>query len=159
MSTQYWTHLDSPIGPLTICVDGDGALTGIDLTGRPGHGTETAERCAEPTRQLEEYFAGQRQVFDLALNLHGSAFQLEVWRALGRIPFGDSTSYGALARALGRPQSARAVGQANGANPIPIVIPCHRVIAGDGRLGGFSGGLKVKRWLLTHESATQAELS
>ena len=108
-------------------------------------------------RQLTEYFAGERKRFDLPLAMTGSPFQHQVWSALVDIPFGESLSYGELARRLGRPRAARAVGQANGANPIPIVVPCHRVIAGDGGMGGFSGGLSTKRWLLRHEDG-QREL-
>ena len=158
MSTQYWARLDSPIGPLTVSVDQHGALVAIDLGGAPGTGPEQPARCREPLCQLGEYFRGQRQNFDLPLNLTGSEFQRQVWQALEKIPFGDSMSYGELARAVGRPRAARAVGQANGANPIPIVVPCHRVVAGDGGMGGFSGGLEVKRWLLTHEGAITRDL-
>ena len=155
---HYWTRLNSPIGPLTVTVDDAGALVSIDLHGGPGQGPEQPERCTKPVEQLKEYFAGQRRQFNLPINAGGSDFQQDVWRALGDIPFGSAVSYGELARRLGRPRAARAVGQANGANPVPIVVPCHRVIAGDGGMGGFSGGLKIKRWLLAHEGAVQPEL-
>ena len=157
MNTQYWTRLESPVGPLTISVNAQGELIGIDLSGNPGTGQEQPTRCVEPVRQLNEYFAGERKRFDLPLAMTGSTFQRLVWSALVDIPFGESLSYGELARRLGRPKAARAVGQANGANPIPIVVPCHRVIAGDGGMGGFSGGLATKRWLLRHEDG-QREL-
>lgn len=152
-AAEYWAPLDTPIGPLTVRVAGDGALLGIDFTAAAGDGPAQPERCREPLRQLSEYFAGARTHFDLPLRLRGSDFQCQVWEALSRIPYGQALSYGELARALGRPGAARAVGQANGANPIPIVIPCHRVVATNGGLGGFSGGLETKRWLLAHEGA------
>ncbi len=154
----YWTRLNSPIGPLTITVDDGGALIGIDLRGAPGSGRKQPQRCREPAEQLEEYFAGQRRQFDLPVRAGGSDFQQAVWRALGDIPFGTAVSYGELARRLGRPGAARAVGQANGANPVPIVVPCHRVIASDGGMGGFSGGLSIKRWLLAHEGTLEPQL-
>lgn len=158
MTQTYWATMKTPIGPLTVSVDEDGALLAIDLTGAPGDGVAQPARCAEPLQQLAEYFAGGRQNFSLPLRLTGSDFQQRVWQALRQIPFGEAISYGELARSLGRPGAARAVGGANGANPIPIVIPCHRVIASHGGLGGFSGGLDAKRWLLAHEGATTAEL-
>lgn len=103
--------------------------------------------------QLDEWFAGHRRAFELPLAATGTGFQRAVWAALQAIPFGETRSYGQLARALGRPQSSRAVGAANGRNPIAIVVPCHRVIGGDGSLTGYAGGLAAKRWLLAHEAA------
>ncbi len=103
--------------------------------------------------QLTEYFAGTRTTFDLPLQLTGTEFQLRVWELLRRIPYGVTSSYGELARRLGDPHKTRAVGAANGANPIPIVVPCHRVIGSKGELTGFGGGLDRKRWLLEHEGA------
>ncbi len=153
MNAHYWAELQTPIGPLTVSVDSDGALVGLDLTGAPGRGPARAARCRAPLQQLAAYFAGERRSFDLPVRLGGSEFQRRVWRALGSIPFGTVVSYAALARTVGQPGAARAVGQANGANPIPIVVPCHRVIASNGSLGGFSAGLQVKRWLLAHEGA------
>lgn len=158
MNTQYWARLDSPLGHLTVSVNQDGALVAIDLRGAAGRGQERPDRCREPLRQLDEYFKGQRETFDLPLRLTGSEFQRQVWQALTSIPFGDSISYGQLAQAVGRAGAARAVGQANGANPIPIVVPCHRVVASDGGMGGFSGGIELKRWLLAHEGATTRDL-
>jgi methylated-DNA-[protein]-cysteine S-methyltransferase len=102
--------------------------------------------------QLAEYFAGARRTFDLPLDLHGTPFQVKAWRALADIPFGSTASYHAQAARLGAPNAARAVGAANGRNPISIVLPCHRVIASNGSLTGFAGGLHVKRWLLEFES-------
>ena len=103
--------------------------------------------------QLQEYFAGKRTTFDLALEPSGTDFQLKVWDLLRKIPYGVMTSYGELARALGDPQKSRAVGAANGANPIPIIVPCHRVVGSKGELTGFGGGIERKRWLLEHEGA------
>jgi len=104
-------------------------------------------------RQLDEYFAGTRTSFDLPLDAEGTAFERRVWDLLRVIPYGTTTSYGELARRLGEPKDARAVGAANGKNPIPIVVPCHRVIGANGDLTGFGGGLERKRWLLEHEGA------
>lgn len=103
--------------------------------------------------QLDEYFAGTRTTFDLPLEPSGTEFQLSVWELLRKIPYGVTTSYGELARRLGDPQKSRAVGAANGANPIPIIVPCHRVVGSKGELTGFGGGLDRKRWLLEHEGA------
>jgi methylated-DNA-[protein]-cysteine S-methyltransferase len=102
-------------------------------------------------RQLREYFAGERQEFELPLAPEGTEFQQRVWQALTKIPFGQVQSYGEIARAVRRPDAARAVGLACGTNPLPIVIPCHRVVGAKGQLTGFGGGLPVKEWLLTHE--------
>jgi methylated-DNA-[protein]-cysteine S-methyltransferase len=102
--------------------------------------------------QLEEYFAGERQQFDLPLDLRGTEFQQRVWTALQRIPHGETCSYLDIARSLGDNQATRAVGAANGRNPLPIIVPCHRVIAANGALTGFGGGIERKRWLLAHES-------
>jgi methylated-DNA-[protein]-cysteine S-methyltransferase len=106
----------------------------------------------ETARQLDEYFAGQRREFDLPLDPRGTDFQRSVWTALRAIPFGETRSYGELARQLGNPSAMRAVGAANGGNPISIVVPCHRVIGANGSLTGFGGGLDAKAWLLAHEA-------
>lgn len=106
--------------------------------------------------QLEEYFAGTRTEFDLPLELHGTDFQRAVWRSLAGIPYGKTVSYGELAAMVGRPRAFRAVGQANGANPVPIVLPCHRVLASGGRIGGYGGGLPLKRQLLALEGVVVA---
>jgi methylated-DNA-[protein]-cysteine S-methyltransferase len=106
----------------------------------------------EAERQLEEYFAGRRQRFDLPLDMRGTPFQKNVWKALLAIPFGEMRSYGELAHKLGRPGASRAVGAANGRNPISIVVPCHRVIGASGKLTGFAGGLEAKAHLLNHET-------
>ncbi len=130
------------------------SLTQIQLPGR--HRPVAAPRgptaFAEPIDQLERYFAGELHEFDLALAPEGGEFDLAVWEELNRIPYGQTTSYGAVAAAIGHADSPRAVGAANGRNPIPIVVPCHRVIGADGRLVGYGGGLDTKRALLELES-------
>jgi methylated-DNA-[protein]-cysteine S-methyltransferase len=148
---------DSPIGPLLLAGDND-ALTLIYFqNGRSGPrdpDPEWRERPAtfrETTRQLSAYFAGRLRKFELPLRPEGTSFQRSVWDALLRIPYGATTSYGALARDLGKPEASRAVGLANGSNPIPIVIPCHRVIGASGKLTGYGGGLDLKRRLLDLE--------
>jgi methylated-DNA-[protein]-cysteine S-methyltransferase len=102
--------------------------------------------------QLQEYFSGSRRAFDVPLDIAGTGFQRRVWMEVGRIPFGETNTYVQIARAIGAPGAARAVGAANGANPLPVFIPCHRVIASGGGLGGYGGGLRLKKWLLEHES-------
>ncbi len=119
-------------------------------------GKITASRaCALVRRQLSEYFSGRRTSFDLPLAPRGTAFQQRVWAELVAIPFGGRATYGELARRIGRPAASRAVGAANGANPIAIVIPCHRVVGSDGSLTGYGGGLPLKRWLLAHEAGAR----
>jgi methylated-DNA-[protein]-cysteine S-methyltransferase len=156
------THIvvDSPVGPLTLVAD-DGVLSALYMDaqrhrpagaafGAPG----TATAFSAVTGQLEEYFAGDRREWDLPLAPAGSPFQLEVWAALRRVPYGTTASYGQVAATIGRPGAARAVGLANGRNPISIVVPCHRVIGADGSLTGYGGGLERKRQLLDFERAT-----
>ncbi len=109
------------------------------------------ESVAATRRQLSEYFAGSRRTFELPLRLQGTAFQQTVWRRLTEIPYGDTWSYGQLAARIGKPGASRAVGLANGRNPIAILVPCHRVIGADGSLTGYGGGLERKQWLLAHE--------
>ena len=120
-------------------------------------GSSGASRVLEEaTQQLDEYFAGVRTSFELQLDLHGTAFQLAAWNALAEIPFGETRSYAEQAERLGRPAAYRAVGAANGRNPVSIVLPCHRVLGSDGSLTGFAGGLDAKRGLLAHERAVVA---
>ena len=149
------THMriDTPIGELTL-IARDGALAGVNFAGydAPAESVEGTEPVLEAAaEQLREYFAGERTAFDLPLALDGTRFQQEAWRALADIPYGETVSYGEQARRLGRPDAVRAVGAANGANPIAIVLPCHRVIGADGSLTGFGGGLETKRRLLDLE--------
>jgi methylated-DNA-[protein]-cysteine S-methyltransferase len=154
---MHYTFLDSPLGEL-LAVGDEAGLTGLYLpTGRyrlsPHASWTRADDAFKDVRtQLEEYFAGTRQKFDLSLRPAGTSFQRAVWSALVEIPYGETTSYGKIAAALGQPDAARAVGLANGRNPIPIIVPCHRVIGADGSLTGYGGGVPAKRWLLSHEA-------
>jgi methylated-DNA-[protein]-cysteine S-methyltransferase len=152
-----YAYLETPIGTLLIAGD-DAAVHQITFPQRGGAAKPEPEwqesqrgPVGEAARQLREYFAGKRAAFDLPLAPEGTAFQRSVWRQLQEIPYGETISYGELARRVGNPKASRAVGSANGANPLPIVIPCHRVIAGDGTLGGFGGGLPTKQTLLALE--------
>ena len=135
----------SPVGPLTLFAEDD-SLTAL-VYGDYG-GYDDIPLFREARRQLEEYFDGQRQDFHLPLCPEGTEFQKKVWQVLCRIPYGQVISYRELAARVGSPRAFQAVGQANGHNPLPILIPCHRVIAADGTLGGYSGGLERKRFLL-----------
>lgn len=159
--TRY-TILPSPIGALVLAgVEGRLACIGFP-TGKgavtPRADWERDDTAFGPARdQLDAYFAGRRTRFDLDLAPRGTPFQLEVWQALTGIPPGTTISYGELARRIGRPNASRAVGAANGANPLPIVVPCHRVIGAGGALTGFAGGLETKRFLLALERGQGAE--
>jgi len=155
------TVVDSPCGPLTL-VAREGGLAGLYMTQqrhRPDEDT-FGPRADLPvfeqaTAQLAEYFAGDRTDFDLDLRLAGTPFQQRVWAALRNIPYGETVSYGELADVLGQPGASRAVGLANGKNPVGIIVPCHRVIGANGSLTGYGGGLDRKRWLLAFERGTQ----
>jgi methylated-DNA-[protein]-cysteine S-methyltransferase len=152
---QYDTF-DTPIGRYLVAADEQG-LRRIDFPGPDqdaciGPGWQRGgEQVAAAMAQLREWFAGKRQAFDLPLAAEGTAFRHRVWDELGRIPYGSTISYGELARRIGSARASRAVGAANGANPLPIVVPCHRVIGANGTLTGFGGGLAIKQWLLDHE--------
>ncbi|MDQ1232430.1 methylated-DNA--[protein]-cysteine S-methyltransferase [Sphingomonas sp. SORGH_AS_0879] len=153
----------SPVGELTLVASERGlraVLWAEERAGRvplperrsdPAHGI-----LAQAVRQLTDYFDGQRRAFDLPLDPVGTDFQKSVWTALNAIPYGETRSYAALATAIGRPGASRAVGAANGRNPLSIVTPCHRVIGANGTLTGFAGGLAVKQWLLAHERGEPA---
>jgi methylated-DNA-[protein]-cysteine S-methyltransferase len=151
--------IDTPIGPLTLIADDDG-LRGVRFATErarlPADEPADADHpvLVETARQLGEYFAGERQEFDLPLRPAGTPFQLAAWRALTTIPYGRTVSYGEQARRLGDAGRARAVGAANGSNPLPIVVPCHRVIGADGSLTGFGGGMERKQLLLGLEAET-----
>lgn len=151
-----WTVMPSPIGELRLVTDGE-HLTAVEFSpfaeGRiVGERADDHPVLVESARQLGEYFAGERRTFDLPLSPAGSAFQREVWGELERIDYGQTRSYGEIARRLGRTNAAsRAVGLANGSNPIPIVIPCHRVIGANGTLTGYAGGVERKQVLLELE--------
>jgi methylated-DNA-[protein]-cysteine S-methyltransferase len=160
MTSRTHTVLNSPVGPLTLVAAG-GALAGLymdeqrhrpapETFGAPDAGQDR-ELFAEADRQLEQYFDGERTEFDLRLNLAGTAFQRRVWSALRGIPYGQTISYGQLADRIGQPSASRAVGLANGRNPIGIIVPCHRVVGADGSLTGYGGGIERKRYLLAHE--------
>jgi methylated-DNA-[protein]-cysteine S-methyltransferase len=160
----YVDEIASPAGPLAFAVDEVGALIRLhfvesnhgpvieeDLEDE-GYAVETDRKKTAPVRgELAEYANGNRRTFDVPLAFSGSEWQKEVWAELTRIPFGETRSYGEIADALGRPGAARAVGSANARNVLPLVVPCHRVIAADGTLGGFNGGLHLKERLLEHE--------
>jgi methylated-DNA-[protein]-cysteine S-methyltransferase len=148
--------LDTPVGQLVLECDGD-VLIGVWLPNERRHGRRDVDDVPpvlkETANQLEEYFAGERTTFDIPMELDGTLFQRDVWAELARIPYGTTISYGELARRVGRPNGPRAVGQANGRNPIPIIVPCHRVLASNG-IGGYGGGLPCKRALLAVEGVT-----
>ena len=154
MSTRTAATLATPIGELLLVSDGE-ALTGVQFDdarrGRPTPGGGGDPVLREASAQLAAYFAGERTTFDLPLRATGTPFERAVWDELQRIPYGETTSYGELAARVGEPSAARAVGRANGRNPIPIIVPCHRVIGADGSLTGFGGGLQCKRALLDLE--------
>jgi methylated-DNA-[protein]-cysteine S-methyltransferase len=153
---MLYTLQDSPIGELLLLGDGE-ALHGLSMQGgrrpiKPRPAWERRDEAfADAREQLDEYFAGTRTSFDLPLVLNGDAFQTLVWEELQRVPYGETVSYGQIARAIGRPDAARAVGLANGRNPIAVIVPCHRVIGADGSLTGYGGGLERKRLLLDLE--------
>ncbi len=152
--SESYTQVLSPIGELTLSAT-ESALTGVWFPGRFRRQVTAGDNpiLQLARRQLDEYFARTRTSFDLPLDAEGTAFERRVWDLLRAIPYGTTTSYGELARRLGEPKEARAVGAANGKNPIPIIVPCHRVIGANGDLTGFGGGLERKRWLLEHEGA------
>ena len=161
--TLYYDTLPSPLGTLCLVADDEGLREiCFEHEQRPhadDHWQRDVARLAPACRQLAEYFAGDRQQFELPLHPCGTPFQLAVWAELARIPFGAAISYADLARRIGKPTATRAVGAANGRNPIPIVVPCHRVIGADGSLTGYSGGLWIKQRLLALEGvATRDDL-
>lgn len=163
-------RIDTPIGETFIVTDAAGALRSIDWSDHAGRLHRRLEKQSGPglelreagmpsnaRRALDAYFAGELAALDaVRTEATGTDFQRDVWRALRDIPLGETSSYGELARRIGRPKAVRAVGMANGANPIPIVVPCHRVIGADASLTGFGGGLDRKRWLLAHEGVDPA---
>ena len=163
MSTKFVLHSTThrtPVGVLTLVASDRGLRAVLWPKVTPQQARINPRPRRDPDQpilrktveQLDEYFAGSRTSFDVPLDLEGTRFQLAAWRSLAEIPFGSTTTYGQQAAALGIPTAARAVGAANGANPVCIVLPCHRVIGADGSLTGFGGGLPVKQWLLDHEA-------
>jgi methylated-DNA-[protein]-cysteine S-methyltransferase len=159
--TLYFDSLKVPSGEITVFVTEGGAVSGVSFFGEPkasapARVVRDKARCGKAIRELTEYFAGKRTSFDLELDLgSGTPFQKKVWRSLTKIPFGKTRSYMELAKAIGHPRACRAVGNAAGLNPIPIIIPCHRLLASGGKLGGYSGGVDKKVMLLELEKANQ----
>ena len=167
-TTNCFTEFDSPIGRLFV--QGDGVhVTGLYMPNhRHWQHLSDLRRSHESFRairgQLDEYFAGERQEFDVPVQLGGTPFQQRVWQELTKIPFGQTISYGELARRVGKPSASRAVGAANGRNPVSILVPCHRVVGSAGSLTGYGGGIERKQWLLDWERrvcprSTQLELA
>ncbi len=166
METLYYAKIDAPIGPLNLAISQKGLVA---LEFDRGHFPPTKDKKiswvnsldkAEPyARELNEYFAGKRRDFTFPLDLRGTPFQLQCWRALLAIPYGETRTYADIARAVRKPQAFRAVGMANNRNPIAVVVPCHRVIASDGTLCGYGGGLDIKRRLLELEGSLSGILA
>lgn len=153
-----WDVLESPVGPIGVGLDPRGRLIRVWLGAELpppelAADSRSPSACCVVTAQLSEYFAGTRTRFDIEIDAGGSAFEQRVWREVARIPYGETRSYGEVARRVGDGAAARAVGRANGANPLPIVIPCHRVVGADGSLVGYGGGLEIKAALLRLEGA------
>jgi methylated-DNA-[protein]-cysteine S-methyltransferase len=153
----YWSPIESTFQTFAAWVDGDGRLLRFFLSAKGAARVDPAaekseKKLADVQRQVTQYAAGKRRSFDLELAAEGPDFHKRVWTALCNIPFGETTSYGALAKRLGTPGAARAVGAANGKNPIGLIVPCHRVIGSNGTLTGYAGGLPLKRKLLEHEA-------
>jgi methylated-DNA-[protein]-cysteine S-methyltransferase len=156
MSSLFFSYFESPVGTLLLAGDGSGLRQIVfPAGGRPAPAdkawTNESSALSEPVRQLRAYFGGEIEEFDLSLAPEGTPFQQKVWHELCRIPYGETISYGELARRIGNPNASRAVGLANGSNPIPIIIPCHRVIGSNGKLTGYGGGLPIKEKLLALE--------
>ena len=154
---HYWDTIETPFGTFAAWVDEAGRLLrfrfrAADAEMVDPQAARNVAALEDVRRQVGEYSAGKRQEFAFERNAEGPDFDKLVWKALSDIPFGQTTSYGAVAKAIGHPMAARAVGAANGANPIALIVPCHRVIGSDGSLTGFGGGLPLKRKLLEHEA-------
>ena len=158
MTSVITTSIDSPVGTLTLSA-ADGFLTGMYMDGQrhvPAGGVQGGRDdawFADVASQLDAYFDGDLTSFDIPIRLEGTDFQRKVWSHLQDIPYGETISYGELARRVGSPKASRAVGLANGRNPVAIIVPCHRVIGANGQLTGYGGGLERKTWLLDHESS------
>jgi methylated-DNA-[protein]-cysteine S-methyltransferase len=162
MTTYAMTTMTTPVGTLTLLASDaglravlwDGEAPGVRVPWPDDVREDDTHPVLRATRtQLDEYFTGERQTFERPLDLHGTPFQVKVWRALATIPFGQTSTYGEQARSLGDSRKARAVGAADGRNPVSVVLPCHRVVGADGSLTGFAGGVDTKRRLLEHEAA------
>lgn len=166
MTTYAWTTMPSPVGALKLAASDQGLAAILWEADRPrrvrlalGAEDKAHPLLRETERQLREYFCGKLERFTLPLDVVGSDFQRTVWAALSTIPFGETRSYGEIARQIGCPTAARAVGAANGRNPLSIVVPCHRVVGASGRLTGFAGGLNAKAYLLALEEKASVSLS
>lgn len=146
---QFERVVETSVGEITLCADETG-ICAVKF-GAQSERTDDSPLLDHAQRELEEYFAGRRRAFSVPLSIHGTPFQEKVWRALTEIPYGETISYGELARRIGNEKACRAVGMANHVNPIPIIIPCHRVVGANGRLTGYGGGLEIKRILLETE--------
>ena len=163
---QFYDTFPTPAGDFSVALDANGAVLATAFGGllelrerfAADEMVRDAVRTAEVRRELEEYFASTRQRFTVKLSPSGTPFQLNVWAALRKIPFGSTRTYGELAAEIGNPSAARAVGRANGSNPICVIVPCHRVIGSDGGLTGFAFGDDIKRWLLAHEGVSSPAL-
>jgi methylated-DNA-[protein]-cysteine S-methyltransferase len=147
-------QLETPFGPAWVSVDENGAVTAFGFGAGEGKGSN-----AEVAREIEEFFAGERRTFEFPLAPKGTGFQKSVWAELMKIPFGETISYGELARRLGNPAASRAVGRANATNPIALIVPCHRVIGSNGKLTGYAGGIDLKEKLLTWERSKSDPLT
>jgi len=166
METLYYAKIDSPIGPLNLAVSEIG-LVALEFDRGPFPPTKdkkiswknSPDKVEPYARELNEYFAGKRRDFTFPLDLRGTPFQVQCWRALIAIPYGETRTYADIARAVSKPQAFRAVGMANNRNPIAVVVPCHRVIASDGTLCGYGGGLDIKQKLLELEGVRTATLA
>jgi methylated-DNA-[protein]-cysteine S-methyltransferase len=158
MNITYYTQIPSPIGPLLLVGDEHGHLQQLHMSPHRinPEWVEASEPFAKAIDQLDQYFEGGRTEFDVELDMRGTDFQKDVWNALLTIPYGETRSYGEIARQIGRPDRARAVGAANGSNPVSLIVPCHRVIGADGSLTGYGGGLDRKRFLLDLESGVNS---
>ena len=154
--TNYYATMKSPLGEIALTSSG-GGITGLYISSQADctkakNGTRDQKFFQKAIQQLKEYFKGERRKFDLPLSAAGTGFQKSVWNALRGIEYGETKSYGEVAKALKRPNASRAVGLANSKNPVCIIVPCHRVIGANGSLTGYAGGLKAKQWLLNHEA-------
>lgn len=163
---QFYDTFSTPAGDFSVALDANGAVLATAFGGllelrerfAADEMVRDTARTADVRRELEEYFASTRQRFTVKLSASGTPFQLSVWAALRKIPFGSTRTYGQLAAELGNPSASRAVGRANGSNPICVIVPCHRVIGSDGGLTGFAFGDDIKRWLLAHEGVSSPAL-
>ena len=155
-STSFYTTVKSPVGNITLISSGKGLsgvyLSGQDFSSRAARPLKNPKLFTKAVKQLKEYFSGKRKDFNLPLASEGTVFQKQVWKKLRAIPYGQTQSYGEVAKAIKAPKASRAVGMANNKNPLCIVVPCHRVIGANGKLTGYAGGLRTKKWLLDHEA-------